>query len=70
MRDDGREGAMPIKVREMIRKVEQDGWYYRGSTGGHRHYKHPTKPGKVTISGKMNQDIPPEPPTISFVRRD
>jgi predicted RNA binding protein YcfA (HicA-like mRNA interferase family) len=50
---------MPIKVREMIRLIEADGWVYIGSTGGHRQYKHPAKPGKVTIPGKLSADVPP-----------
>ena len=27
----------------------KDGWYFTSQEGSHRHYKHPTKPGKVTI---------------------
>lgn len=50
---------MRIKVREMIRGIEDDGLYYVGSTGGHRQYKHPVKPGKVTIPAKQSADIPP-----------
>lgn len=50
---------MPIKVREMLRRIEDEGWYYVGSTGGHRQYKHPTKKGKVTVPGKSGADIPP-----------
>ena len=49
---------MPVTVREMIRKVEADGWVYVGGRGSHRQFKHPTKPGKVTIAGKLSQDIP------------
>lgn len=47
------------KVREAIRVVENNGWYYIGSRGSHRHYHHPTKPGKVTIAGKASKDLPP-----------
>ncbi|HEV2296494.1 MAG TPA: type II toxin-antitoxin system HicA family toxin [Tepidisphaeraceae bacterium] len=43
----------------MIRGIEDDGLYYVGSTGGHRQYKHPVKPGKVTIPAKQSADIPP-----------
>jgi predicted RNA binding protein YcfA (HicA-like mRNA interferase family) len=49
---------MPIKVKDMIRRIEADGWYYVGSSGGHRQYKHPVKKGKVTIPGKASADIP------------
>jgi predicted RNA binding protein YcfA (HicA-like mRNA interferase family) len=29
------------------------------SRGGHRQFKHPTKPGRVTVSGKLRDDLPP-----------
>jgi predicted RNA binding protein YcfA (HicA-like mRNA interferase family) len=35
--------------RDLIRELEADGWRYIGATGSHRHFKHPTKPGKVTV---------------------
>ena len=50
---------MPVKVREAIRSVEDDGWYYIGSTGSHRQYKHAAKPGKVTIHRKPNDTVAP-----------
>lgn len=48
-----------IKVREAIRLVEADGWIQVAQEGSHRQYKHPTKPGKVTIAGKPGETIPP-----------
>jgi predicted RNA binding protein YcfA (HicA-like mRNA interferase family) len=50
---------MPMKVREIIRLVEQDGWYHVVTRGSHRQYKHPTKPGRVTIAGKLSDDLSP-----------
>lgn len=35
--------------RDIIKQIEADGWVLIGTTGSHRHYKHPTKPGKVTV---------------------
>ncbi|MCD9026066.1 type II toxin-antitoxin system HicA family toxin [Cohnella silvisoli] len=35
--------------REIIKLIEADGWYYIGANGSHHFYKHPTKPGKVTV---------------------
>ena len=46
-----------MKVREVIRMIEQDGWVHIATKGSHRQYKHPTKPGRVTIPGHMNDDI-------------
>ena len=48
---------MPTKVRDAIRMVERDGWYLHATRGSHRQYKHPTKPGRVTIPGKMSDDL-------------
>ena len=36
----------PYEAEKMLKN---DGWYEVGQVGSHRHYKHPTKPGKVTI---------------------
>jgi len=35
--------------REAEKKIMADGWMLDSQTGSHRHYKHPMKPGKVTI---------------------
>ena len=40
---------MPIKPTEMERIILADGWIFKNQTGSHRHYIHPSKPGKVTI---------------------
>jgi predicted RNA binding protein YcfA (HicA-like mRNA interferase family) len=50
---------MPLKVREIIRMIETDGWELVGTRGSHRQYKHPIKPGRVTIAGKPSRDLPP-----------
>ncbi len=46
-----------MKVREVIQRLEQDGWY-RVKSKGHRQFKHPTKPGRVTVAGKLGKDVP------------
>jgi predicted RNA binding protein YcfA (HicA-like mRNA interferase family) len=49
------------KVREAIHIIEQDGWYQLKSRGGsHRQFKHPTKSGRVTIAGKLSDDLAPK----------
>jgi predicted RNA binding protein YcfA (HicA-like mRNA interferase family) len=50
---------VPTKVRDAIRMVENDGWYLHTTRGSHRQYKHPTKPGRVTIPGNMSDDLAP-----------
>ncbi|MEX0874693.1 MAG: type II toxin-antitoxin system HicA family toxin [Actinomycetota bacterium] len=48
-----------MKVSELIRLIEKDGWRLVRTKGSHRQYKHPTKAGLVTVSGKASSDIPP-----------
>lgn len=40
---------MRMTVIEIIRLIEKDGWYLYKQRGSHKQYKHPSKPGKVTI---------------------
>lgn len=47
-----------MKVRDVIKSIEQDGWYHVRTTGSHRHYYHPTKPGTVTVPGQFGKDMP------------
>ena len=47
-----------MRVRDAIRLVEEDGWQLLRTRGSHRQYKHPTKPGLVTIPGKLSKDLP------------
>jgi predicted RNA binding protein YcfA (HicA-like mRNA interferase family) len=39
--------------------VEQDGWRLERARGSHRQYKHPWKPGRVTIAGHPSDDLAP-----------
>ena len=48
-----------MKVRDVIRLIEVDGWRVARTRGSHRQYKHPEKPGLVTIAGKPNDDLAP-----------
>lgn len=47
-----------MKVRDVIRLIERDGWMLVATKGSHRQYKHSTKPGRVTVPGNMNDDLP------------
>lgn len=46
-----------MKVREVIKLIENDGWYLMRTKGSHRQYKHLTKRRLVTIAGNPNDDI-------------
>lgn len=48
-----------MKVREIIELIEKDGWEHVRTKGSHRQFKHPNKPGKVTVAGKPSLDVPP-----------
>lgn len=49
---------MPIKVRDIIRILEEDGWQWERTRGSHRVYSHPTKSGIVVVPGKLRKDLP------------
>lgn len=48
---------MPPEIRDIIRLIEQDGWYLVATKGSHRQYKHPIKPGRVTIAGHPGDEL-------------
>jgi predicted RNA binding protein YcfA (HicA-like mRNA interferase family) len=48
-----------MKVRDLIRLIESDGWYWVRTKGSHHQYKHPSKPGLVTVPGQPGHDIAP-----------
>jgi predicted RNA binding protein YcfA (HicA-like mRNA interferase family) len=50
---------VPLKVGEIIKMIESEGWYLVATRGSHRQYKHPRKPGRVTVAGKPSQELPP-----------
>ncbi len=46
-----------MKVREIIKLIEKDGWFLVRQRGSHRQFKHPVKKGLVTIAGHLNDDL-------------
>jgi predicted RNA binding protein YcfA (HicA-like mRNA interferase family) len=46
-----------MKVRQMIRLIEADGWRLVRQRGSHRQFRHATKPGRVTIAGNDGDDV-------------
>ena len=48
-----------MKVRDVIRLLDADGWYHIATRGSHRQFKHPTKTGRVTVPGKPGDDLAP-----------
>lgn len=49
-----------MTFREVIRILEADGWRLERQTGSHRQYRHPTKPGTVTVAAHtLGRDVKP-----------
>jgi predicted RNA binding protein YcfA (HicA-like mRNA interferase family) len=47
-----------VKVGALLRQLENDGWRIVRQRGSHRQLKHATKPGTVTVAGKLSVDVP------------
>lgn len=48
---------MTTKIRDVIKLLEKDGWFLINTVGSHRQYEHPIKRGKVTVAGKLSDDV-------------
>jgi predicted RNA binding protein YcfA (HicA-like mRNA interferase family) len=48
-----------MKVRDIIKLLEEDGWAIVRTKGSHRQLKHSVKRGRVTIAGNKNHDLAP-----------
>ena len=48
-----------MKIRDIIRLIEEDDWFLVVTRGSHRQYKHRTKLGRVTIAGHPGDDLAP-----------
>ncbi|HEX7298442.1 MAG TPA: type II toxin-antitoxin system HicA family toxin [Solirubrobacteraceae bacterium] len=56
-----------MKVREVIRRLEADGWQLVRQRGSHRQYRHPARPGLVTVPGHLRDELHPR--TLGSIRR-
>ena len=56
-----------MKVRDVVKRIKADGWYYSYTEGDHHHYRHDTKPGKVTVPGHPSDEV--KPGTLSGIWR-
>ncbi len=59
--------GQPMKIRDVLELLREDGWYLVRQRGSHRQFRHPGKPGRVTIAGHPGDDIPPG--TLSSILR-
>jgi predicted RNA binding protein YcfA (HicA-like mRNA interferase family) len=48
-----------MKVRDVLRMLDEDGWYLDRTRGSHRQFRHLVKPGGVTVAGKPGDELTP-----------
>ena len=46
-----------MKTRDVLRLIHEDGWHQVAQRGSHRQFKHPEKPGKVTVAGHPSEEM-------------
>ncbi|MBL66880.1 MAG: hypothetical protein CMO74_00285 [Verrucomicrobiales bacterium] len=56
-----------MKIREVIKRIENDGWFQVRTTGSHRQYHHADKKGTVTVAGRPGKDLHPK--TLNSILR-
>jgi predicted RNA binding protein YcfA (HicA-like mRNA interferase family) len=56
-----------MKVRDVIKMLEADGWHLVATKGSHRQYKHSSKSGRVTVPGKPSDEMAPG--TLNSVKK-
>jgi predicted RNA binding protein YcfA (HicA-like mRNA interferase family) len=56
-----------VKVREVIKMIEAEGWFLVVTKGSHRQFKHSLKTGRVTVSGNPGDDMPKG--TLASIKR-
>jgi predicted RNA binding protein YcfA (HicA-like mRNA interferase family) len=50
---------MPIKIRELIRLLQKEGWILLRVKGSHRQFRHPSKPLIITVPGNEGKELSP-----------
>jgi predicted RNA binding protein YcfA (HicA-like mRNA interferase family) len=55
-----RQEMAALTFRDLIKRLTDDGWFLERTSGSHQHYRHPTRPGTITVpaGGKMGRDVP------------
>ncbi len=56
-----------MKVSEILRLLADEGWLLVATRGSHRQFKHPVKPGRVTVPGKLSDELAPG--TLNSIRK-
>jgi predicted RNA binding protein YcfA (HicA-like mRNA interferase family) len=58
---------VPTTVKDIIRRLEADGWRLVAMKGSHRQFTHAVKKGRVTVPGKLSADL--QPGTLKSILR-
>jgi len=56
-----------VKVSEILRLLADEGWLLVATRGSHHQFKHPVKPGRVTVPGKPSDELAPG--TLNSIRK-
>jgi len=48
-----------VKIRDVAKMIEKDGWFVVRTKGSHRQFKHKVKKGLVTLAGKSSDELAP-----------
>ena len=48
-----------MKVSEVLKLLQQDGWRVVATRGSHRQFKHAAKLGSVTVPEKLGDELAP-----------
>jgi predicted RNA binding protein YcfA (HicA-like mRNA interferase family) len=46
-----------MKVRDVLRRLHTEGWSVARQIGSHRQFKHPDRPGVVTVAGHPSEEL-------------
>jgi len=46
-----------LKIREIVRKLKEDGWYHHSTRDSHRQFEHLSKSGRVTVPGQPGDEL-------------
>jgi predicted RNA binding protein YcfA (HicA-like mRNA interferase family) len=48
-----------MKIKDVLRLLKDDGWQVARQKGSHRQFRHPTKPGTVTVPvHRLSDELP------------
>ena len=54
-------------AKDLLKALEEDGWFVEYQQGGHKQLSHPTKPGKITIPWHRNGAAALHPKVVKSV---